>query len=120
MPRASAFSSTPEAWSAGYMRKRLPQPMARMETDAPVRPRVRWGMGVAAAAAPAEAERAGSAAAAPAARPLFSRNSRRVTFSRFVIACSDLSRLDAGRGQVLGHHLRVVREGDLRLFDVRV
>src|SRR5215831_4490798 len=34
---ASAFSSS------SYIRKRLPQPKARMETLAPVRPRVRWG-----------------------------------------------------------------------------
>src|SRR6266436_2589043 len=159
MPRARAFSSTPVACSSLYMRKRLPQPMARMETDAPVRPSVRWGMvpGAAWAARPDETR-----AAALAASALLSRNSRRDTLSRFRISVScrsksggaltrdydgsshcghhrdrwlrpplkppraappcgrrcalgrlALSGLNARRGQILRHHLRVVREGDL-------
>src|SRR6266487_6800555 len=82
MPRARAFSSTPAASSAEYIRKRLPQPMARIDTDAPVRPSVRWGMVVAAAAVEV-ARTPGNAAAAPA-MALFSRNSRRETLSRFM------------------------------------
>ena len=70
--------------SAGYMRKRLPQPMARMGTDTPVRPSVRWGMAVAASRRPGET----ASAAAPAASPLVSRNSRREIFVRLGMSCA--------------------------------
>src|SRR3954468_2274230 len=116
MPRASAFSKTPEASSGLYMRTRLPQQKARRETEAPVRPSVRWGMVV---AAETVREPPARAAAAPTAMPLRSRNSRRLTLSvlRIVVSCLS-GRLHAGRGQVFPHHLRVVRERDLRLLDV--
>src|SRR5260221_3849297 len=84
MPRARAFSRTPEASSAEYIRKRLPQPMAKIDTDAPVRPRVRWGMVVAAAAVGAVRTPGNAAAAAPA-MALFSRNSRRENLSSWVL-----------------------------------
>src|SRR5262249_55258447 len=66
---ASAFSSS------SYIRKRLPQPKARMETLAPVRPRVRWGRPCEALSA-ATLFRMGSVAAAEL-RPNRSRKPRR-------------------------------------------
>src|SRR5687768_2482345 len=102
------------------MRKRLPQPRARMGTDAPVRPRVRRGI-IPAASTP-RPDKAGRAAAAAPANVLFSRNSRRETFSRFAMSLSfrPLRGLHARSGEVLGHHPRVVREGDLWFLDLRV
>src|SRR5512143_1682273 len=121
MPRPTAFSRTAVAWSAGYMRKRLPQPMARIETDAPVRPSVRWGSFVVTVASVGRADgRTGIAAAAPTARPLFSRNSLRVTPFFLAMLASfapradgSLDRLHAQLVEPPAHDLRVLRERDL-------
>ena len=56
----------------------MPQPIARMETLTPVRPRVRRGICAAASAGPVAAISAGMAATAPTIEPLCSRNSRRL------------------------------------------
>src|SRR5258706_12194789 len=114
MPRARAFSSTPLASSAEYIRNRLPQPMARMETEAPVRPSVRWGI-VPAAASAGRGDVLRAAAAL--AMALLSRNSRRETFSRFMFA-SVLRRFHAGGVEIPRHGLRVVGERHLRLLDL--
>src|SRR5260221_7784877 len=116
-----ALSRTAEACSAGYMRNRLPQPMARIETEAPVRPRVRWGMPRPAAASAGQGAAASGKAAALTARPLLSGTSRRETFSRFAISPSlrgGLRRPHASGGQVLAHRLRVMRERHLGLLDL--
>src|SRR5512143_2382310 len=122
MPESMTLFRTIEACSSGYMRKRLPQPMARMDTLAPVRPRVRCGsFGPTAASGGAPWGRTGIAATAPTARPLFSRNSRRLTLSSFDIGGSFLSgRLHPDLSEVLAHGLGVLRERDLGLLDLGV
>src|SRR5258705_10702535 len=94
--------------------------MARIDTDAPVRPRVRWGI-LASAAWAGVVTSPGSAAAAAPAMAVFSRNSRRETLSScFRISSSCSRRFHAGGVKVLRHRLGVVRERDLRLLDLRV
>src|SRR5512143_1998383 len=128
MPRATALSTTAVAWSAGYARNRLPQPIARIETEAPVRPSVRWGSFPATgASAGCAAGRAGMAAAAPTASPLFSRNSLRVTPSFFAMLASFSPRADGSLDQLHtqlaappAHHLRVLRARDVGPRDLGV
>src|SRR5882762_4381352 len=103
------------ASSGSYIKKRLPQPKARIGTETPVRPSTRCGSFDPAAAAGS----AGSAATAPRARPLLPRKSRRESVS-FCFAMDPPLDLDAGLSQVIRHHLRIMRERHLGLFDLRV
>src|SRR5439155_6377494 len=116
MPMSIArLSAARPASSGSYIRKRLPQPKARIGTETPVRPSTRWGSFASAAAATGSA---GNAATAPRARPLLPRKSRRESVSFF--AMGPPLDLDAGLSQVLRHHLHIVRERHLGLFDLRV
>src|SRR4051794_41861025 len=77
MPRSIARFRIALALSSSlYMRNRLPQPKARIETFASVRPKVRLGIAsaVGGAAAPSERGKSGGAAAAPP--PILSRKLR--------------------------------------------
>src|SRR5947208_2832883 len=65
------------ASSSLYIRKRLPHPNARIETFAPVRPKVRDGSAPFAESAPAISFSSKRLVPAAAPRPTFSRNSRR-------------------------------------------
>src|SRR2546422_6639363 len=105
MPMSIArLSAARPASSGSYIKKRLPQPKARIGTETPVRPSTRWGSFEPAAAT----GRAGNAATAPKARPLLPRKSRRESVSFF--GMGPPLHLDAGLSQVVRHHLRVVRE----------
>src|SRR6185503_15361303 len=76
MPRSMArFRAASALSSSRYIRKRLPHPNARIETVAPVRPRVREGSGLATAGR-AAATSLSSDKLAPAAvpKPIRSRN----------------------------------------------
>src|ERR1700688_2200312 len=78
MPRSMARLRMAVALSSSlYMRKRLPQPKARIETFAPVRPRVREGIASALGRAAATSFRSKRLVPAAVPNPRFSRNCRR-------------------------------------------
>src|SRR6185437_5363899 len=78
MPRSIARFRIALALSSSlYMRNRLPQPKARIETFAPVRPKVRLGIASAVGVATAPSVRSNSVVPAAAPTPILSRNWRR-------------------------------------------
>ena len=130
---ATAFSRTAEAWSAGYIRKRLPQPMARIETLPPVRPRravrhLRARPSRRSAAQGAQRRHRGHRARPPGrsspGTPGGSRLSlRHASPPAFSTACARRRPHDGftpASARYSRHGLRVLRERDLGLLDLGV